>query len=167
MLELARCARPTVRGRSTYTVLGFAGYAVASLFGAVLATAWGLTLGERVVALVAPPVAFIAVVTVATAIKRREWIVFYQAAFGAVAAVVVTGLAIDARVWRLLDVAVLGIGVFLVFGRLGCFHVACCHGRPARRGVVYGAAHVAVGFWPCWQGRPLFPVQLVESAGSL
>lgn len=166
-LALARCAQPKLRGRSTYTVLGFLGYAVASCFGAVLASAWDFSLGERLVALVVPPIAFIVVVTCATVLKGREWIVFYQATFGAVAAVVVVGLAIDAHVWRLLDVLVLGTGVFLAFGRIGCFHVACCHGRPARRGVSYGPAHVAVGFWRRWEGRPLFPVQLVESAASL
>jgi prolipoprotein diacylglyceryltransferase len=165
-LVLARCARPKIRGRSTYTVLGFLGYAIASIVGGVLASAWDFSLAERLVALVGPPVAFIVVVTCATVLKGREWIVFYQATFGAVAAVVALGFAIDGRVWRLVDVAVLGIGVFLSFGRLGCFSVACCHGRPARRGVVYGAAHVAVGFWARWAGRPLFPVQLVESAGS-
>src|SRR5262245_26389921 len=69
---------------------------------------------------------------------------------------------------RLLDVAVLGIGVFLVFGRIGCFHVACCHGRPTRRhGVVYDARHVAVGLWPAYAHRPLFPIQLVESGIAL
>jgi prolipoprotein diacylglyceryl transferase len=159
--------RPKLGRYSTYTVLGFLGYAVASSLGAALAIAWDLTLGERLVALVAPPVAFIAVVTVATALKGREWIVFYQAAFGALAAVVIAGLAIDARVWRLVDIAVLGIGTFLVFGRLGCFSVACCHGRPARRGIVYRDAHIAVGLWRRWAHRPLVPVQLIEAAGTL
>lgn len=148
-------------------MLGLAGYVIASVFCAVLAVAWDLSFGERLVALFAPPLAFILVVTIATAIKGREWIVFYQATLGAVAAVLLGGFVIDARLWRLLDVDVLGIGVFLVFGRIGCFHVACCHGRPARRGVVYGPPHVAVGFWKRWSGRPLVPVQLVESGGSL
>ncbi len=159
--------RPKLGHFSTYTVLGFVGYGVASLLGAALAIAWDLTLGERLVALVAPPVAFIAVVTVATALKGREWIVFYQAALGGLVAVVGLGLAIDGRVWRLVDIAVLGIGTFLVFGRLGCFSVACCHGRPARHGVVYRDAHVAVGLWRRWAHRPLVPVQLIEAAGTL
>ncbi len=166
-LALARCARPKVGGRSTYTVLGFLGYGVASMFGAVLASVWGLTLGERLIAIGAPPIAFIIVVTCATALRGREWIVFYQTMAGGVVSVVALGLAIDGHVPRLLDIAVLGTGVFLVIGRIGCFHVACCHGRPARHGVVYGAAHVAVGFWRRWSGRPLFPIQLVESAGTL
>jgi hypothetical protein len=149
-----------------YTVLGFAGYVIASALGGVLASMWGLALGERLVVLLAPPAAFVVTVAIATAIKGREWIVFYQGACSALAAVIALGLAIDGRIARMLDVAVIGIGVFLVFGRLGCLHVGCCHGRPARRGVRYGPAHVAAGFWPRWEGRTLFPVQLVESIAS-
>ena len=35
-LAVTRCARPVVRTTSTYTVLGFAGYGVASLVAAAL-----------------------------------------------------------------------------------------------------------------------------------
>jgi prolipoprotein diacylglyceryltransferase len=167
MLALSRCATPKLGRRwSTYTVLGFAGYIAASIFCAVLSSVWDFTIGMRLVSILAPPIAFIVVVTVATAIKGRELIVFYQTTVAGVIAVAVLGHATGGSVWRQLDVAVLGIGVFLVFGRLGCFHVACCHGRLAKRGVVYGDAHVAVGFWKRWKGRPLIPVQLVESAGA-
>ncbi len=165
-LSLSRCATPKIRRWSTYTVLGFTGYVVASIFATALAIAWEFTLAMRLVALVVPPLAFVIVVVVATTLKGREWIVFYQTTTAGVLAVVVSGLATGGSVWRLLDCAVLGMGVFLVFGRLGCFHVACCHGRPAKRGVVYGASHVAVGFWARWAGRPLVPVQLIESVGS-
>lgn len=166
--QLTRCVSPTISARnwSTYTVLGFVGYVVASAVGAALAMRWNLALGERLVALIAPPSAFIVVITLATAIKGREWIVFYQALFAAVGAVVVAALLTHGRLWRELDVTVVGIGTFLVFGRIGCFQVACCHGRPSRRGVVYGAAHVTAGFWPRWEGRRLFPIQLVEAAGA-
>jgi prolipoprotein diacylglyceryltransferase len=166
-LSLSRCAKPKLGSRwSTYTVLGFAGYLVASIFGAVLASTWDFTLGMRLVALVAPPIAFIVVVTIATAIAGHELIVFYQTTVAGVGAVSLLGLAVGGSVWRQLDVAVLGIGVFLVFGRLGCFHVACCHGRLSKHGIAYGDAHVAVGFWKRWKGRTLVPVQLIESAGS-
>jgi len=164
---LTRFARPRIGARSTYTVLGFIGYAVATALAMVLCIAWDLTLGERLIALVAPPIAFILVVAVATAIVGHEWIVFYQTAIAGVVTTAISGAIAGASTWRLLDVAVLGIGAFLVFGRLGCFAVACCHGRPARVGVVYGADHVVAGFWPRWRGRRLFPIQLVESAASL
>ena len=147
-------------------MLGFLGYGIASAFGAALAIHWDFTLGMRLVALVAPPMAFVIVVVVATAIKGREWIVFYQTTTAGVVAVALLGLTVEGSSGRLLDVAVLGMGVFLVFGRLGCFHVACCHGRLGKRGVAYGAKHVAVGFWRRWAHRPLVPVQLFESAGS-
>ena len=147
-------------------MLGFLGYFVASVFGAVLASTWDFTLAMRVVSMIAPPLAFIVVVTVATAIKGHELIVFYQTTVAGVVAVGLLGLATGGSVWRQLDVAVLGMGVFLVFGRLGCFHVACCHGRPSKRGVAYGDAHVAVGFWKRWRGRKLVPVHLSRARGG-
>jgi len=160
--------RPKLGRWSKYTLLGLTGYAVASMFCGVIAWWWELPLGERAISIIGPPAAFIVVVTIATAIKGREWIVFYHALFAGVAATVGLGLATGAQhLAQMLDVAVLGIGVFLVFGRIGCFHVACCHGRPARFGVVYGEPHVAIGLWKRLAHRPLFPIQLVESATTL
>ena len=91
---------------------------------------------------------------------------FQTAVAGVVAATVIDALG-GSHPARVADIATLGIGTFLVFGRLGCFAVACCHGRPSRFGVVYGADHVRVGFWARWQGRRLWPTQLVESVASL
>jgi prolipoprotein diacylglyceryltransferase len=62
-----------------------------------------------------------------------------------------------------LDITLLGIGTFLAFGRIGCFSVGCCHGRPHRHGVRYGQDHVNAGFTWYYKDVPLFPVQLVES----
>lgn len=132
----------------------------------VLAIAWQLTLGERLVVVFTPPLAFIAVTTIATALKGREWIVFYQTAAGALATTMIAGLVIGANLPRLADVVVVGIGTFLVFGRIGCFRVACCHGRPARRGVTYDERHVAIGLWSACAPRALLPVQLFEAVGS-
>jgi Prolipoprotein diacylglyceryl transferase len=175
-LTLSRCARPTLgaRRRSTYTVLGFVGYGAANLLGVWLAQRWQLALAERLIGVLLPPTAFVLTTAVATAIKGREWLVFYHSLFAALLSVTLASLIAGADLGRALDLATLGIGAFLVFGRLGCFHVACCHGRPLpakrpllqRFGVSYGAAHVAVGFWPRWQGRALWPVQLLESAAS-
>jgi hypothetical protein len=159
--------RPKLGRFSTYTVLGFVGYVVATALATSLAVVWDFTLGERVVAVIVPPVAFIVVVAIASVLRGREWIVFYQTTFGAVASVILIGFAIDGRIARLVDTTLLGIGTFLVFGRLGCFSVACCHGRLARRGVIYREAHVDVGLWRPYAGRPLVPIQLIESAATL
>lgn len=166
-LAVTRCARPVVREISTYTVLGFLGYGVASLVAAALFVAWDLPLADRLVAAFAPPLAFLVVVNIARAILGGERIVFYQTATAGVVAAALAAALAGAEVARVVDVATMGIGSFLVLGRLGCFAVACCHGRPGRFGVVYGAAHVRVGFWARWRGRRLWPVQLVESAASL
>ena len=152
---------------STYTVLGFIGYGVAAIACSVLSLAWGMTARDRLVCFFVPPIAFLAVVSIVRRRLRRERIVFYQTASAAVVSATAIAAIAGGHAARVCDVATLGIGVFLVFGRIGCFSVACCHGRPARRGVVYGPAHVAVGFWARWVGRALWPTQLVEAAVSL
>jgi prolipoprotein diacylglyceryltransferase len=168
--RFTRCASPTLTARkiSTYTVLGFAGYAVASLTGAALAVAWQLTLGERLIGLLVPPIVFLVAVMIASAAVRRERIVFYQAAIPGVVITALVAAIAGVRVARLVDHSALGIGTFLVFGRIGCFAVACCHGTlgRGRLAITYGAPHVRAGFWARWEGRPLWPVQLIESAAS-
>ncbi len=165
--RMSRCVGPTVTSRriSTYTIAGFTGYAAANALCLVLAIRWNLMFTERLIAFFAPPLAFIAVVTVASALAGRERIVFYQTTCAAIITVIAAGLIADVRVARLLDITALGIGTFLVFGRIGCLSVACCHGTLGR-GVVYGPRHVAVGFFPRWSGRPLWPVQAVEAIAS-
>jgi len=162
-----RCTGPTIRGRSAYTVLGFLGYAVSNILGIILASLWGFSLRERLIVFLVPPLAFVAVVFTARLVLREERIVFYQVATAAVGSVVLVGLSVGADVTRCMDAVVTGVGTFLVFGRLGCFRVACCHGRPAKFGVTYGPDHVRVGFWSRWSGRRLWPVQLVESGVTL
>ncbi len=63
-----------------------------------------------------------------------------------------------------LDVTILGVGLFLACGRVGCLMVGCCHGRPHRWGVCYRAEHAAAGFPRYLVGVRLFPIQAVESA---
>lgn len=62
-----------------------------------------------------------------------------------------------------LDATILGVGMFLVCGRIGCLMVGCCHGRPHQWGVCYGHDHADAGFTPYLVGVRLFPIQLVES----
>ena len=163
-----RCARPTLghRGVSTYTVLGFVGYAVGNAVVALLMVMWGMSITERVIAAFVPPLTFLVVVRAMRKLVGHERIVFYEITATSLVVVGVVGAVVGANVARLLDAVTIGIGVFLIFGRLGCFAVACCHGRPARFGVVYGPDHVRIGFWARWAGRRLWPVQLVESAAS-
>lgn len=158
---------PRLFGRNAYTVFGFVGYGVANIVAVVLAERWHLPVSERLIAFLVPPVAFLVITTLAKVATGRELIVFYQTAGGAVVAAVLVGLAVRADVGRVLDVVTIGIAVFLVFGRIGCFRVACCYGRPAAYGVIYGDEHVALGLWAHRAHRRLVPVQLIESVGTV
>ncbi|MEZ4362097.1 MAG: hypothetical protein R3B48_18055 [Kofleriaceae bacterium] len=84
------------------------------------------------IAVLLPPAAFVLTSAAASAIKGREWLVLYHALFAALTSVTLVGFLVGADLRRVLDLSTLGIGAFLVFGRLGCFHVGCCHGRPLR-----------------------------------
>lgn len=169
--ELAptRCARPTLgpRKTSTYTVLGFTGYVVASAVALALSMMWSLSLADRVASLLLPPISFVLVVWSIRRWLGYERIVFYQTTAAALLPAIAASALTGGDTARVFDVVTLGVGTFLVFGRIGCFSVACCHGRLSRRGVVYGAKHAAAGFWSRWVGRPLVPIQLIEAAASL
>ncbi len=65
-----------------------------------------------------------------------------------------------------LDATLLGVGVFLACGRLGCLLTGCCHGRLAPWGVCYTAEHAHQGFPGYLVGLRLFPVQAVESLAA-
>ena len=63
-----------------------------------------------------------------------------------------------------LDVTIVGLGMFLACGRVGCLMVGCCHGRPSEWGIRYRAEHAAAGFPRYLVGVRLFPIQAVESS---
>lgn len=113
--------------------------------------------------ILAAALTFLALAMATQIITGEESLIYYH---HEIAVMVVTGIL----VWLLgqpilpyLDVTILGIGMFLVCGRVGCFMVGCCHGRPSRWGVSYREEHAAAGFTHCFVGVRLFPIQLVES----
>ena len=66
-----------------------------------------------------------------------------------------------------LDLYVLGFSIAICIGRLGCYAVGCCHGKPAKKGMAYTDKHVKLGFPKRLANTNLIPVQLLESAGLL
>ncbi|MDQ3367187.1 MAG: prolipoprotein diacylglyceryl transferase [Myxococcota bacterium] len=165
-LRLSRCARPEVGTWSTYTVLGFVGYLAASILVGLLAAREALPLSERLVVLLVPPIALVVVVRVTSWYRRRERIVFYHVTASAVLGAMLVGGVLGLRTLVIADLVVIGVALFLAFGRLGCFHVACCYGRIATWGVRYRDAHARQGLPRRLVGRTLLPVQLVEACAS-
>jgi phosphatidylglycerol:prolipoprotein diacylglycerol transferase len=67
-------------------------------------------------------------------------------------------------VWKTMDIMAPSIALGQAFGRLGCFSAGCCYGAPSSGffSVVFNDPHSLAPL-----GIPLFPTQLVESAGNL
>jgi hypothetical protein len=163
-----RIARPELaaldRSWSSFRVLGCVGAALGTAVGALLVLRLGLSLsvltGMSALALGVT----VGLYRLTWRVARTRRLVYYRYQI----AILVT---LAAFLWMLrqpviayLDVAVLGIGTFLVAGRLGCFMVGCCHGIPHELGVSYGTSHVRYGFPPHFAHVRLIPIQVIESA---
>jgi hypothetical protein len=155
------------RRLGSYRACGAAGF-VAGL-GLVLALAWVTGASRVAVAavVIAVPVSFLLAVRLSRAIFGYERIVFFEKALVALGTTALALLALGQDVLAGLDLATLGIGTFLALGRVGCLMVGCCHGRPSRWGIRYGADHGRAGLSWYLVGRRLFPIQLVDGLVSL
>lgn len=147
----------------SYFYLGLAGNAVA--LAVVLACGWwaGVPAIQLGIAALTPMVAFLMAVKVSQIVFGYERIVLYEKFAAALAGTALVLHLAGKPVLPGLDLVALGVGTFLIFGRLGCLRVGCCHGRPHRFGIIYGAEHARAGFTPYYVGVRLFPVQLLES----
>lgn len=96
-------------------------------------------------------------------VARGEVIIYYHHEIAVIAAGALFLRLTNQPVLPYLDILVLGLGVFLACGRIGCLMVGCCHGRPCRWGVSYGQDHARAGFPRYLVDVKLFPIQAVES----
>ncbi|MGW3967636.1 prolipoprotein diacylglyceryl transferase family protein [Amycolatopsis sp. NPDC005003] len=161
--------RPTIRF-GTHDVPAFPWWAAVGLVTGVVIGWWrgraaGLTPGALAV-LAAGAVAVLGAALVAQAAVRARVNLVAQREAGLVLGAValccrLTGTPVAVG----LDVAATGITAALALGRLGCHAAGCCHGRPADRGIRYGAEHVALGFPPWLAGVRLVPAAALEAAG--
>jgi hypothetical protein len=164
---LDSCVRPEIyalhKPWSPYQVCGYTGFALAVLLGMALVLIHGLLLW--VLALMTPTTAltFFGLAMVTKIITGKEQLIYYHYEIAVMTAVALLVWLLGQPVLPYLDVTILGIGTFLVCGRIGCLMVGCCHGRPHRFGVCYREEHARVGFTPYYVGVRLFPIQAVES----
>jgi Prolipoprotein diacylglyceryl transferase len=152
----------------------WAGFTVCGAAGLVVAAGWTLAVARAagrpewlVLALAGAMVgALLAVAAAEAAVAGHARLVCFHAEVAALAAA--AGMLALARqpVLASLDVAAPGLAVFLACGRVGCLVAGCCHGRPAARGMRYGARHVAEGLPVEYAGVTLRPVPALE-AGAL
>jgi prolipoprotein diacylglyceryltransferase len=107
---------------------------------------------------------FFALAFLAKILTGGETIVYYHHEISILINCSIVLKLLHLPVLNYLDITILGIATFLAFGRIGCFSVGCCHGKPAKKGVAYGHDHVKDGFPYYLESVILFPIQLVESA---
>jgi hypothetical protein len=148
---------------SAFKLYGYTGLALAILLAMSLSVLQNLSLWVMAGIILSAVSTFLVLALATKIILGEERLIYYH---HEIAVMVVT----SAVLWLLrqpilpyLDMTLLGVGMFLVWGRIGCLMVGCCHGRPHHWGMRYGAEHVAAGFTPYYVGIPLFPIQAMES----
>ncbi len=154
-----------VRGRElpSFYACGLAGFALGLLL--VLGMAGHQSLSASVMAAVALLAAgtFLGLALLTAVLTGEERLVYYHSEI-AVLVVVGIGLRIARQpVLPYLDLMVLGTGLFLACGRLGCLMAGCCHGQPHSWGICYREEHAKDGFPRHLLGVRLFPLQAVEA----
>lgn len=144
-----------------YLALGVFGLAVAFTAFFALGSWLAVPLSLLVVLLVASLVIFVGAGLLRRAITRqkRNHVLWEDVLLASIAGGFLAH-AMHQPVWRALDLLSVGIGAFMVFGRLGCLFGGCCHGRPSRIGIAYREPNAVAE--PLF-GLRLFPVQLVEA----
>jgi hypothetical protein len=164
-------ARTTVvvggRPVPAFRLCGTVGFALGVAAGAGLAAAHGRSPWLVAALGGVAAVTFTVLSAVARGPDGDEQLVYYHHQLAVLATTIATLLLAGAPVLPYLDAVAVGLGVFLVLGRVGCLMVGCCHGRPARVGICYGPAHVREGFPAHRAGVRLVPVPALESAWTL
>ena len=148
----------------SFHFFGVMGYILGTVLGVFLSSQ--LNLRVEIVLLMAGigAATFFGLTYLSKWIAGGETIVYYHHEISILVLCTLTLYFLRLPILPYLDITLLGIGVFLAFGRIGCYSVGCCHGRPHKHGVKYGQQHVDAGFTWFYKDVPLFPVQLIESA---
>jgi hypothetical protein len=149
--------------RPAFQVCGYTGLALAVSLALTLTSALGLSPVVTAILVFAAVLTFFGLVMATKIITGEERIIYYHHEIAVMVVAAYLLWLLGHPVLPYLDVLILGVGAFLVCGRVGCLMVGCCHGRPHRWGVCYREEHADAGFTPYFVGVRLFPVQAVES----
>lgn len=146
-----------------FQVCGGAGVVFAIALMLTLAALSGLSLTLMGALIVADLIACLALTMITKIILGEERLTYCHHEISLILITALIAWLVGQPVLSYLDVSILGLGLGLACGRVGCLMAGCCHGTPARSGVRYGAAHVAAGFSPYYSGARFFPIQIVEA----
>jgi prolipoprotein diacylglyceryltransferase len=165
--HLDAMASPTVtvlgKRRSAFHMGGVIGLTLATILTTALVSFRGLSLWVLAGIILTAVGTFFALAMLTKIISGEESLTYYHHEIAVL-------LMVSGYLWLLrrpilpyLEITLLGVGIFLFSGRIGCLMVGCCHGRPSKWGVCYRREHALAGFSHYLVGARLFPIQLVES----
>jgi hypothetical protein len=166
-VHLDNFVRPhiSLRGKyvSAYKVFGYTGFMLAVLYSAILSVFISCSVVVIGGLALTSAVTFLTLVMVTKIIIGDERIIYYHHEIAIIMSTFGFLHLINQPVLQYIDLTVIGIGVFLAVGRVGCLMVGCCHGRPHGWGVRYRNEHADAGFTRHYVGVRLFPIQAVEA----
>jgi hypothetical protein len=145
-----------------FRICGYVGLVMSSALVIMLCVCLKLSVFTIVGIVGAALATFLSLAWLTKIVLREERLIYYHHQIAIIAVLAAMLWLIDEPILPYLDVATLGIGTFLAFGRVGCLMVGCCHGRPYRFGVCYTQEHAHAGFTPYYVGVRLFPIEVVE-----
>ncbi len=148
---------------SAFQACGFAGLALAILLSMTLVAYLNLSPWVMTAIMVVSVLALFAMAMATKILTGEERLIYFHHQIAVMAIIAVLLWFLHQPILSYLDVTILGIGLFLACGRIGCLMVGCCHGRPHRWGVCYREGHAAAGFTSYFVGVRLFPIQAIES----
>lgn len=152
---------------SAFQLCGYTGFLLSFVLSLVLVRHFGL-LQLTLLGITGTVILTFYILMMATKILvGSEVIIYYHHEIAVIATSAIYLRLMKQPVLPYLDILVLGLGLFLACGRIGCFMVGCCHGRPCRFGVCYGDEQANAGFPRYMVGVRLFPIQAVESILAL
>lgn len=157
--------RMRIAGRelSVFRTCGWIGFAAACAVALGVCARLNLSLTTEVLLIAVAVATFLALAMVTKILAGREVLVYYHHEIAVLTAVGLAAWAAGAPVLPHLDATTLGLGAFLTFGRIGCLLAGCCHGRPARHGIVYDERHQRAGLPEFFVGVQLLPLQAIEA----
>jgi prolipoprotein diacylglyceryl transferase len=164
---LDRLARPVIiagrRRLPAFQVCGCTGVVAGFTLAMALAGKAGLSYSVMGAIAVSAILTFLLIVATSKILTGEEQIVYYHDEIGVMLATALLVKALHRPVLPYLDITILGIGLFMACGRIGCLMVGCCHGRPCAWGIRYRPEHAEWGFPSYLIGMRLFPIQALES----
>jgi hypothetical protein len=151
------------RSFSSFHVCGCIGVLLAVTMAMTLVGHAGLSYSVMSAIVLGALLTFLGLVAGTKVITGKELIIYYHHEIGVMLVAAILVKTLHQPILPYLDITILGIGLFLACGRVGCLMVGCCHGRFCHWGICYREEHVAEGFAPYLAGVRLFPIQAVES----